>query len=263
MKKKKKNTVREISKFGMLSLEIMGRLIMSENVDDNIIDLLRDMELEYDSLLKKNEILEERVNIDEKTSLLKYNENFLVNIVKTASRYWEHHIKSHFMSISYLRIDLDDFSMVNNAHGHETGDKVLKAVSESMKKASRPTDYLFRFGGEEFDIVLPATPLDGAEVYTRKLLDSIRKVKVTDDHKHVVPVTASIGLTSFEVDLSSREIFANKNLVKVYHNAQKHSDRACYMAKYDGKDCYRIYDPSVDYEAIMEAYAKRHLEGKD
>ena len=262
MKKKKKMPPKIISKFGMLSLEIMGRLIVSENVDDNIIDLLREMELEYDSLLKKNEILEERVNIDEKTSLLKYNEDFLVNIVKTASRYWKQQIKSHMMSISYLRIDLDDFSMVNNAHGHDIGDKVLKAVSAAMKKSSRPTDYLFRFGGEEFDVVLPATPLEGAIVYTKKLLKNIRDIRVTDDQNCSVPVTASIGLTVFQVDLTSKKIFANNNLVKRYHEAQKHADQACYMAKYDGKDCYRIYDSAVDYRKIMQAYAKRHHDGQ-
>ncbi len=255
--KNKKNKERELSEFSITTLEIMGRLILQDNVDDTIIDNLRKLELIYDSLYKKYLIMEERVNIDDKTSLLKYNENFLVNIVKTASRYWQHQQLKSLMDISYLRVDLDDFSLINNRYGHAVGDTVLKAVSHAMKEVSRPTDYLFRFGGEEFDIVLPATPREGAEVYARKLLEAIRDVRICNDEGQCVQVTSSMGLDSFQVDLGDTFV-ASQSILDYYHDAQKHADYACYDAKLQGKDRYAIYSKSLDYKDIMLQYSHQH-----
>lgn len=254
------NEKREISEFSLTALQIMGRLILQDNVDEDIIDSLRRLELIYDSLYRKYLIMEERVNFDEKTALLKYNEDFLVNIVKTASRYWQQQQSRHLMDISYLRLDLDDFSYINNTYGHEQGDQVLKEISATMKKVSRPTDYLFRFGGEEFDVVLPATPLEGAQVYADKLLHAIGEVKVPcqDDY---IRVSASIGIDSFMVDLGESYI-ASQEILDRYHEAQRHADYACYNAKYSGKSRWSVYNARLDYQRIMQEYGERTRNGK-
>ncbi len=246
---------RMISQFGIISCQIFTRLIMNDNVDENIIEKLRRLEMEYDSILKKNGILEERVNIDDKTSLLKYNEDFLVNIIKTASRYVENK-RDDIMDISYLRVDLDDFSKINNRYGHDVGDEVLVTVSKVMKEASRPTDYLFRFGGEEFDIVLPSTPLKGAIVYVEKLLARFRDISVACKQDKV-KVSASIGISHFEVDLSDckEHIDINADVIEYYHKAQKEADNACYKVKLDGKDDYSVYNSTIDYDLVRKTYS--------
>lgn len=252
----KEDTKRMISPFGIISCQIFTRLIMNDNVDDTIIEKLRRLEMEYDSILKKNGILEERVNIDDKTSLLKYNEEFLVNIIKTASRYVENK-RYNIMDISYLRIDLDDFSKINNRYGHDVGDEVLVAVSKIMKDASRPTDYLFRFGGEEFDIVLPSTPLEGAKIYTEKLLAGFRSLSFFVDKKEV-KVSASIGISHFEVDLAECKGHDHVDIdaMEYYHIVQKEADNACYSAKLGGKDRCAVYDSEVDYDQIRKEYTE-------
>ncbi len=246
---------KELSSFSLLALQIMGRLVLQEDVDESIIDTLRMMELEYDSLMKKNAILEKRANIDPKTSLLKYNENYLVDIIKRASRYLEFQTKHHYMNISYLRIDLDDFSKINNRYGHDIGDVVLIAVSEAMKTISRPTDYLFRFGGEEFDIVLPATALEGGHVYADKLLNAIRQISVPTPSGNI-GVTASVGLSSFSIDLSKKTLILATGILKAYHKVQKQADEACYQAKFDGKNCCRIFNEETDYVQIKKSYCE-------
>ena len=242
----------------IISLKILTRLTLQENIDEEIIDLLRELQLEYYSLLKKYEIMEERVNIDEKTSLLKYNEKFLVNIVKAISRYWQSSQKRHVLPITYLRLDLDDFSRINNRYGHDFGDKVLIEVAKRLKNHSRPTDYIFRFGGEEFDIVLPVTNTEGAKVYAGKILESIREIRIPFNLTETIKITASMGISSFKMDFKKNIPVINKRILKYYNEVQKQADCACYEAKYLGKDRACFYREDADYESIMKEYSSKN-----
>lgn len=249
----------EINNFEITALKILTRLTLQENIDEEIIDLMRELQLEYYMLMKKYEVLEERVNIDTKTNLLKYNEAYLVNIVKAISRYLQASQKTHNLSISYIRLDLDDFSKINNRYGHDVGDKVLVAVSETLRKLSRPTDYLFRFGGEEFDIVLPVTPIEGAEVFVKKVMDSINnlKIPVDNDDNSFINITGSFGISHIKIDFDTLKVVDQEEIIKLYNKVQKEADYACYHAKYSGKNCYKIYDPSIDYKQIMKEYSEK------
>lgn len=252
--KKKKS----ISDFEVIALKILSHLALQDNIDEEVIELLREIQMEHYTLLKKYEVLEERINIDNKTSLLKYNEALLVNIVKAISRYWQSSKKSAVLPLSYLRMDLDDFSKVNNIYGHAAGDDVLIAVARAMKKVSRPTDYLFRFGGEEFDIVLPVTELDGAEKYAQKLINEIRKIRIPSGSGGFIKITASIGGASFNISYTAGGQIFKKEILKMYHSVQKQADCACYHAKSMGKDRFCGYRKGVDYEKIMEKYGMNH-----
>ncbi len=248
----------ELSDFEIIALKILSRLAFNDNIDEEVIELLREMQMEHYTLLKKYEVLGERVNVDNKTSLLKYNESLLVNIVKAISRYWHTSKESNLLPISYLRIDLDDFSKVNNSYGHAVGDKVLVAVARAMKKVSRPTDYLFRFGGEEFDIVLPVTNIDGASNYAAKLIMGIRKIRIPLSSRKTVKITASIGISTFEFSFTKQSPLFSREIMKQYHTVQKHADWACYDAKLKGKDQYCVYQEGINYEKIMKTYSKNH-----
>lgn len=247
----------EMTPFEVIVLKLLGHMTLEDHIDEEVIDLLRESQLEYYSLLKKYEILEERVNIDEKTMLLKYNESFLINIVKAISRYWESSQKNYNLPISYLRMDLDDFSKINNRYGHDAGDKILIEVAGVMKRLSRPTDYLFRFGGEEFDIVLPVTELVGAKIYVEKILNGIRQIEVVSSTGETVTVTASVGMSSFILNLQENPRILAENILQLYHVVQKQADYACYHAKLLGKDQYSVFSENVDYEKIMKAYSGR------
>lgn len=248
----------QLTNFEMISLQILSRLTMQDDIDEEIIDRLREMGLEYYSLLKKYEIIEARANLDEKTTLLKYNEVFLINIIKAISRYWQSAKKSHVIPISYLRMDLDDFSKVNNLYGHDMGDRVLIEVASLLKKLSRPTDYLFRYGGEEFDIVLPVTDREGAMMYSQKVLEGIRGIAIPmHDGISEIRITASMGISSFEIDFQKLLLIVPDQVMGYYRSAQKEADYACYEAKYLGKNRSCVFEPGKDYESIMRAYGSR------
>ena len=228
---------REILPMQQSVLKIMTTLLEKGVAEEDIMEYLREIEMEYFSLLDKLSATEELSNIDTKTSLLKYNPDYLRNIVKTATRYREVQALGDDFFISYLRLDIDDFSKINNTYGHEFGDKILKAIADIIRSVIRPTDYAIRFGGEEFDIILPYTNMKGAEEVGKKVLKKIRAKKLRYK-KETVGVTASIGVSQ----LSNTQVFA---------------DNACYDAKNSGKNTVRAYDSEKDYDAIRKEYAAK------
>ena len=91
-----------------------------------------------------------------------------------------------------LMMDLDHFKAVNDTIGHQKGDEVLRAVSDVLRACSRESDYLARYGGDEFAIILPRTLLDEA----RTLAERIRAA-VADSGHDTLRVTISIGVAAF------------------------------------------------------------------
>jgi len=121
--------------------------------------------------------------------------------------------------LSLLYLDLDDFKIVNDSHGHQTGDAVLRLVAEAIRGAVRQADIVGRLGGDEFAVLMPETGADVAEAAAGRLAKSLREAF------HGNPsVTASIGIVSCTD--------AGAGPDDVLHKA----DRAMYEAKKLGKD---------------------------
>lgn len=116
-------------------------------------------------------------------------------------------------------MDLDHFKAVNDRHGHATGDRVLVEFAALVRRLTRPQDRLFRFGGEEFVLVMPATnedeALDVAQRLNRSVRDAIRVRQA--------PVTVSIGVALARIGESVDALLAR-------------ADRALYTAKTAGRD---------------------------
>ncbi|MFJ4144893.1 GGDEF domain-containing protein [Pseudomonas sp. NPDC089734] len=119
-------------------------------------------------------------------------------------------------------LDLDHFKRINDGYGHLAGDKVLKIVASVLKKRIRPTDFLARFGGEEFVMLMPATQVSAALT----LLDELRAaVELCPFHfkGERVTVTVSMGVTAFRTGERS-------------DLALKRADQALYRAKENGRN---------------------------
>ncbi|WP_341503505.1 GGDEF domain-containing protein [Gallaecimonas sp. GXIMD4217] len=76
-------------------------------------------------------------------------------------------------AISLALVDLDNFKPVNDRHGHQQGDRVLAALAQTLKAASRGSDAVYRIGGDEFALLLPQTNLAGAEIFGQRLLRQV------------------------------------------------------------------------------------------
>jgi diguanylate cyclase (GGDEF)-like protein len=131
--------------------------------------------------------------------------------------------------ISLLMCDMDFFKQVNDEHGHDVGDSVLKDTSRVLRESVRESDVVIRFGGEEFLILLIDTePGYGYEV-AEKIRENIEKVKFQGSKGSVIKKTISMGISEFPKD------------TKGFWQAIKFADVALYSAKDTGRNkCVRF-----------------------
>ncbi|MEJ5169113.1 MAG: GGDEF domain-containing protein, partial [Arcobacteraceae bacterium] len=120
---------------------------------------------------------------------------------------------------SIVIFDIDHFKRFNDTFGHLKGDEVLVAVCDIVKLNIRKTDIFARWGGEEFVILLPNTPIDKAEVLAQNLRKLIETLSLVD----VESVTASFGISEYKAGDVEKTIF---------HRA----DEALYKAKENGRN---------------------------
>ncbi len=131
------------------------------------------------------------------------------------------------LPVSVIMFDLDHFKAVNDQHGHLCGDAVLAAVGRRMRELLRSSDLKCRYGGEEFLVVLPETPAEGAQRVAESLRKGLADMQVPWG-PGTVSITASVGVTSaVEGELEAADIIAR-------------ADAALYRAKDDGRDCVRV-----------------------
>ncbi len=102
-----------------------------------------------------------------------------------------------------LFIDLDHFKQVNDTHGHLIGSKLLAEIGYTIKSHLRLIDYAFRYGGDEFVVLLPQTSKESGLVVARRLLDSFRNSRFLKDDALNLNIRASIGLAAYPDDAKS------------------------------------------------------------
>jgi len=122
-----------------------------------------------------------------------------------------------------MMLDLDYFKMVNDTHGHDAGDAVLKALSNVLKQSVRASDLVIRYGGEEFLIVLLDSSGEHAERIAENIRQAVEALKVQIGGI-VLQKTISIGISDFPTDSET------------FWQAVKFADVALYQAKEQGRN---------------------------
>jgi diguanylate cyclase (GGDEF)-like protein len=121
--------------------------------------------------------------------------------------------------LALIYMDLDNFKIINDTHGHQTGDAVLRLVADAMRTSVRTSDVVGRLGGDEFAVLMPETDAALADAAAKRLVASLRTV-----FKGTPSVTASIGVVSCTAtDASTDDLL-------------RRADQAMYDAKKGGKD---------------------------
>jgi diguanylate cyclase (GGDEF)-like protein len=133
--------------------------------------------------------------------------------------------KRHSTQLAALLIDLDHFKQVNDTHGHQTGDVVLKQAGERIMQAVRTEDVSARYGGEEFVVLARGIDVNGAQVLGQRLRTRIQLAETLTPSGTVLRVTASIGIAVLAKDgyRTAAELIAA-------------ADEALYNAKRNGRN---------------------------
>lgn len=124
--------------------------------------------------------------------------------------------------------DLDHFKEVNDQHGHLTGDVVLQRVAAELRGLLRETDFIGRYGGEEFLYVLPETTLEGGRQFAEKVRQRIERLEIPTESGKAVRVTVSIGVAARDGARDDGRARARALLAA--------ADEALYAAKRDGRN---------------------------
>jgi diguanylate cyclase (GGDEF)-like protein len=132
--------------------------------------------------------------------------------------------------LALLLLDVDKFKNVNDQHGHQTGDEVLRALGQMLSTATRTQDLAARYGGEEMVLVLPATGRSTAAAIAESIRRAIASRPVPCREINL-PITASIGVACYEPNGPFKE---PAHLVKA-------ADMAVYAAKHAGRNCVRVF----------------------
>ena len=129
-------------------------------------------------------------------------------------------------NLAMLVIDIDHFKRVNDSYGHAAGDEIIKLVAKMIGLSVRNTDHIFRYGGEEFVVLLEAADCEKACVIADRILDAVRHASIEWQGQSFT-TAVSIGVSCLQDTDTPDELF-------------NRADRALYEAKNTGRDQYKI-----------------------
>lgn len=134
--------------------------------------------------------------------------------------------------ISILMIDLDHFKSVNDNHGHMAGDVVLKTIVTEINHQLRDYDTLYRYGGEEFIVILPGSNEGHARIVAERIRSAVSNTQIRIDGELFVSVSTSIGISTFPEDASEEDGLLHSADQAVYEAKNRGRNRVCHF-----KDC--------------------------
>lgn len=125
--------------------------------------------------------------------------------------------------LSLILLDVDNFKTINDQHGHKIGDSVLRATVQTIRQNIRASDRVFRFGGDEFVVLLPETSKTEALETAERIRDGLARLRIENEQQQHIAVYVSLGVTS---------LIPGDTLESLLHRA----DMALYQAKEAGKN---------------------------
>jgi diguanylate cyclase (GGDEF)-like protein len=137
--------------------------------------------------------------------------------------------KRYRKPLSLLMLDIDGFKKINDTFGHQAGDEVLKSVAAHLQEVIRETDFLARYGGDEFAVILPETKAREATVLAERLKKAVVNYPISagGDHRSI---TLSVGVA----DISNERTDSEEELIS-------RADRVLYLSKGNGGNLVKLH----------------------
>ncbi|MBU0742304.1 GGDEF domain-containing protein [bacterium] len=189
----------------------------------NAMNFTRDLALSLESMDLENHLMREQMHTDPLTGL--YNRGYLDECLGMEVK----RCRDHRLNLSLLMLDIDLFKSYNDLYGHLQGDRMLARFGRLLRAAIRDTDQAFRFGGEEFVVLLPGTSGDDAYKVAERIRERFATLVFNVPPRSGNPEgresrTVSVGVTACADDMDAEALLAS-------------ADQALYRAKNSGRNC--------------------------
>ena len=185
---------------------------------------------QFQRLASEREFYKALSNIDGLTELYNYRyfHQYLQMELEREKRY-----KRPF---SLIMLDIDNFKEYNDRYGHPVGDLVLKNLATILRKTTRGSDVICRYGGEEFAVILPETSKQEAAIFCERIRTAVKNNKPRDlKGGSIGNIRVTVGLASFPKDADNKDELIEK------------TDKALYQGKEAGKNCTFLYGAKEKY----------------
>jgi two-component system cell cycle response regulator len=177
----------------------------------------------YEELHQRIQDLEKSSNVDSLTGI--FNRKYLGDAMKVELR----RSRRHRFTLACMMIDIDNFKSVNDTFGHTTGDHAIQELAYRLSQQLRGYDFVARYGGDEFTLLLPQSSKGGALALAERLRNIIESEPFLKREGKNIHMTISIGIAAF----SGSELSDEEQLIIT-------ADRALYEAKQKGRNCIAI-----------------------
>ena len=137
-------------------------------------------------------------------------------------------LKRDATSMAVVVLDIDHFKRINDTYGHAVGDQVIKMIADACTRNLRQSDYCFRYGGEEFLLLLAAAGVEQPQVAVERLREEIARARLNVAGQEI-QVTASFGIACYPTDGDNQDTLIQR------------ADEALYAAKQRGRNCSIAY----------------------
>jgi diguanylate cyclase (GGDEF)-like protein len=209
----------------------MSKLKETEKTLENMSARLTEIKEEADELRKRSQEIEFEAVTDALTGI--YNrKGYNDKISETLA-----HVKRYGIKSSLIVCDIDFFKKINDNFGHKVGDLALIKLATLLKDRLRTNDFIARFGGEEFVVILPHTALEGAIKAATGLREYIDNAVFSYKGKQI-PLTISIGVSEFTKDDDDSSVF-------------ERADHALYLAKRSGRNTVMTENDVVNKGLVL------------
>ena len=218
---------KEISFKQRILMEVFYHIPKKDGIPECFVGIFEDI-----TDRKKSE--EERTRLIEKLEFLSKTDSLTGLLNRRALieslEYEVDRAKRYAAELSLILCDMDYFKEINDTYGHVAGDAVLQAVSQAIRDSLRGTDITGRYGGDEFMVILPETPFDGAKNFAERIRLSVKKTEIAITENHNIKMSLSLGITCFNA--------ASDNIDTIVRRA----DSALYEAKKIGGNAVHALD---------------------
>jgi len=203
-----------------LERKVEERTIELTNSNERLKQEIEERKQAEEALMDSEKRFRELSIVDELTFL--YNSRHFYSQLKIelerSNRYKQH--------LTLLLLDLDDFKVLNDTYGHVEEDKVLRQLGQVIKKCLRKTDSAYRYGGEEFTVLLPMTTSVNGVVIAERIRTEFNKETFSPEPGQDIHLTVSIGIAQYKPQEDMKS-FVNRVDQLMYQAKKNGKDRVC------------------------------------